>query len=607
MSKSRNRHDAELTFSRRTMILASGQAILGGAVASRLLYLSVAKSGDYKSLSDVNRIKVRLVLPKRGLIYDRQGMLLADNHQSFRLVFIPEQVSALKEKLVQLRPFIPMPDENIEDLLKEVKAKPKFAQICAYEKLTWEQVCRLSLQLDKFEGFSIESGWIRYYPEEDCTAHVLGYVQTPASSEKTDNPLYRLADFRLGKTGIEKTYEEELQGQAGYKQIEVNARNRTIRELTTQPPVTGKTMHMSIHGDLQQYTQERLSQEQSGTAVVMNVHSGEVLSLCSAPSFDPNLFPKGIPKADWNGLLNNIYRPLHNKSIQGLYAPGSIFKTVVALAALEAEVIDEHTTIPCHGYIELNTHRFHCWHKHGGHGPTDLVRALRESCDVFFYEIAQKVGIDKIAAMAQRLGYGETTGIELPGEKQGLIPTKSWKRMVRGQSWRVADTILAGIGQGAILVTPLQMTLMMSRLLNSNQKILQPSLMKGGHEDQDSWDTLNLDPKFMTLIKQGLDETVNSPLGLAYNSRIAVAGFEMGGKTATTQVRRITMEERSRGVLLNEQRPWEHRDHGMFCGYAPVHNPKYAITVLIEHGGGGGKVAAPIARDILYQAQLLKV
>lgn len=607
MRKSRNRHDAELTFSRRTMILAGGQALLGGAVASRLLYLSVAKSGDYKSLSDVNRIKVRLVLPKRGLIYDCQGILLADNHQSFRLVFIPEQVSSLKESLYNLKNFISLSDDDIDEILKEVKAKPKFSQICAFEKLSWEQVCKLSLKLDNFEGFSIESGWLRYYPQGDCTAHVIGYVQTPASSEKTDNQLYRLADFRLGKTGIEKTYEESLQGQAGYKQIEVNARNRTIRELTTQPPVTGQTMHLSIHSDLQEYVQERLSQEHSGSAVVMNVHTGEVLSLCSAPSFDPNMFPKGIGKAEWKGLLNNTYRPLHNKAIQGLYAPGSIFKTVVALAALEAEVIDEHTTIPCHGYIELNTHRFHCWHKHGGHGPTDLVRALRESCDVFFYEIAQKVGIDKIASMAQRLGYGNISGIELPGEKQGLIPTKSWKRMVRGQSWRVSDTILAGIGQGAMLVTPLQMTLMMSRLLNPKQKLLRPSLLKGGYEDPEALDTLDLDHKFTALIKQGLDETVNSPAGLAYNSRIAVGGFEMGGKTATTQVRRITMEERSRGVLLNEQRPWEHRDHGMFCGYAPIHNPKYAITVLVEHGGGGGKVAAPIARDILYQAQLLKV
>lgn len=602
MSNHLDKFDEESKITRRTILLGAGKAAIGTIVLGRLAYLGVFKFPEFQSLAEGNRMRVQMLLPKRGLIYDRNKKLLADNKQSFRLVLLPEDCDDLKHILKKISSLISLSEEEQHSIIQEIKAKPRFIPTMLMENVSWENVCRLEAQMIDTPGCSIEKGAVRFYPDGHSTAHVVGYVQIPSAEDCEENHLFRMNDFKVGKTGIEKTYDQNLRGVAGYKQVEVNSRNRLVRELDFFDSQTGTDLQLSIDLDLQNYVAQSLAQFESAGAVVLDVLTGEVLAFYSHPSFDANLFTHGIKSKDWQALVNNPYRPLHNKVIQGLYSPGSIFKAIVALAAFESKIIPPSYTTPCRGYVEIRGHRFHCWQK-DGHGHVDIVHALRQSCDVYFYEIAQKIGIEKISAMAQRFGYGQLSGIELPGEKPGLVPTKSWKNVVKREKWRIGDTILAGIGQGALLATPLQLAMTSASLVHPTQQRMKPTLIKNNHKVLAQ--PLNIDPQHIALVKQGFDETVNSPHGLAYNSRILNAGYEMGGKTSTVQVRRISMEERNRGVLLNSQRPWEHRDHAMYSGYAPIHAPRFAMAVIIEHGGGGGKIAAPIGRDILLKTQEL--
>lgn len=603
MTTIHDKFEEEQKITRRSLLLAGGKALLGSILLGRLTYLGVLKSSQFSSLAEGNRIKLQFMLPKRGIIYDRRKQVLADNVQSFQLVVIPEDTDDVKLTIRNAARLLSLSEEEQAQILQTIKSKPRFVQTTVAENLSWDMVCRLEVNMLDLPGCSVENGWMRYYPNGLATTHTIGYVQTPSEDEHSENPLFHLADFRVGKTGLEKAYDEDLQGTAGYKQIEVNARNRLVRELKTCQSQTGQELHVSLDLELQQYLQERLLNYESAGAVVLDVLTGQVLGLHSHPSFDPNLFTKGISSKNWQGLMTNPYRPLHNKVLQGLYPPGSIFKIIVALAALEAGIITSSYTTQCSGHIEISGHPFHCWQK-DGHGRVNLVHALRQSCDIYFYEIAQKLGIERIAAMATRFGFGSLTDIEIPGEKAGLVPTKSWKMFVKNQSWTVGDTVLIGIGQGALLVTPLQLALAMARLVHPQQQKIIPSLLKDS-SDLQATDALNIKPQFIDIVKQGLDDTVNSPFGLAYQSRILASGLEMGGKTSTVQVRRISLEERAKGVLKNEQRPWAHRDHAIFAGYAPIHQPRYAVSVIVEHGGGGGRVAAPLGRDILMKTQEL--
>jgi penicillin-binding protein 2 len=589
--------DEERKLTRRALILGSGKVILGSVIAGRLVYLGVFKSPEFRSLSEGNRIKLQLILPKRGLLYDRHNQVLADNKQSFRLIIIPEESKNVKLTLQKAALLLHLSPDDQAAALQSIQSKPRFVATILAEELSWEELCRLEVRLIDMPGCSVESSWVRYYPHGEATAHVLGYVQTPSSGDQEEDPLFRLHNFKLGKTGLEKKLDDSLRGSAGYKQLEVNARHRLIRELDVSESLPGTNFQLTLDLNLQKYLQETLARHEAAGAVVVDIPTGEVLGLHSHPSFDPNLFTHGIKKADWQALLKNSYRPLHNKVIQGVYAPGSIFKMIVALAALEAGIISPTYATTCAHYIQVKGHRFHCWQKEG-HGRVDLVHALRQSCDVFFYEIAQKLGSKKISLMAKRFGLGALSGIEIPGEKAGLIPISSWQKPLK-----LGETILMGIGQGPLLTTPLQLAMAMACLVHPEQRFFKPTLLKTPLSPLG--DPLNLEPEHISLVKRGLDETVNSPFGLAYGSRIWTTGFEMGGKTSTVQVRRITMEERTRGVLKNEQRPWEHRDHAIFAGYAPIQRPRFAIAVIVEHGGGGGRVAAPLGRDILYKTQQL--
>ncbi|MBT4701806.1 MAG: penicillin-binding protein 2, partial [Rhodospirillaceae bacterium] len=365
---------------------------------------------------------------------------------------------------------------------------------------------------------------------------------------------------------------------------------------------------LTIDLELQKMVTRRLK-DHSGAVVVMDAHNGDVLSMVSSPSFDPNAFNTGLSVQNWQTLISNPRAPLTNKAIAGQYPPGSTFKMVVALAALERGIITPATQFFCSGSVELGDAEFHCWKKHG-HSTVDLMKGISQSCDVYFYEIARRVGIDRIAAMARRLGFGGRLGLDLPGEQTGLIPTKRWKRKAVGSSWQQGETLIAGIGQGYVLATPLQMAVMTARLVNGGYAVVPhltrsvSTLTETSTMVQEEIASLGIARRHLKAVSDAMADVVNGPMGTARKSQIQRSGFEMGGKTGTSQVRRITKAERDTGVRKNEELPWEQRDHSLFVGYAPLNAPRYVVAVVIEHGGGGSKTAAPIARDILYEAQV---
>jgi len=604
MAKRRKRENPlvseEQRFSRRSLLLGGIQGVLGLSLIGRLTYLGSYKGSTYKALSDENRIKVQFLLPKRGLIKDRSGKIVADNHQTYRLMIVPDQTKNVRETLEKFAIRYSLEKEDMEDLIESMRYKPKFLASTVVDGLSWKEVCRFEASMRDFPGCFIERGWSRFYPYGLATAHLIGYVQTPSRDDQNKNSLYRLADFRLGKSGIEKELDEPLRGRVGYRRIEVNSRTRTVQELARQESRSGSNTTLTIDLELQNYVQERMAQEKSGSCAVLDVRSGEVLALTSSPSFDANLFTNGIRSKDWKELASDPYGCLHNKSIHGLYPPGSLFKMAVALAAFESGIVSSTHSVVCKGYIDVGSHRFHCWHKHGGHGRLSVVNALAQSCDIYFYEVAQLIGAERLKDMALKLGFGVESGVELPHEKAGLVPGPDWKKRVKGVNWVRGDTVNLSIGQGALLATPLQLAVMTARLANLEGKAVKPTLLSS---ESVSFEDLNIKKLHLDLIRKGLDRTVNSPYGLAYRNRIIESDFTMAGKTATCQVRRISMAERKKGIIHNDQRPWEHRDHALFSGFAPVHNPKYALAVVVEHGGAGGRVAAPLGHDILSKTQ----
>jgi penicillin-binding protein 2 len=594
-------------FTRRAMILAGGQAVLFTGLAARMYYLQVVESDRYRVLADENRISLRLLPPPRGRVLDRRGVPLAVNVQNYRIVIVPEEADNVEEMLERLDRLVQVPEHERRRILREIRRRRAFVPVTVRENLSWEEVSRIEVNAPDLPGINIDVGQARNYPFGGSAAHTLGYVASVSERELTGDPLLELPGFRIGKSGIEREYDLQLRGKAGNAEVEVNALGRVIRELRRQEGQPGQDVHMTIDIGLQEFVAKRIADHRRAAVVTMDALSGDVLAMVSTPTYDPNSFNEGLSGNEWNRLITNPDTPLTNKAIAGQYAPGSTFKIAVALAALESGVPPSFRTT-CYGHIQLGNQRFHCWKKNG-HGSLDMIDGIKGSCDVYFYELAKRIGIDRISAMANRLGMGHSLKLDIPGERNGLIPTRGWKQATIGVPWQLGETLVAGIGQGYVLATPLQLAVMASRLVNGGLAVtprltLAPPGVDPVDEPPRSFKPLGISDAARRTVMQGMIEVVNNPQGgTAWRSRITEKQFAMGGKTGTSQVRRITLAERDRGVRKNEDRPWRERDHALFVGFAPIDAPRYVTAVVVEHGGGGSAVAAPIARDVLLEAQ----
>ncbi|MEL6685520.1 MAG: penicillin-binding protein 2, partial [Pseudomonadota bacterium] len=495
---------------------------------------------------------------------------------------------------------------DLSRAMEEMQRRSPFVPVTIADRLSWEDVAQINLNTPALPGIQAEVGLSRVYPWGADLAHVVGYVGPVSDFDLSriddPDPLLQIPKFQIGKTGAENKLEQDLRGSAGTRRIEVNAAGRIMRELDRQEGEPGKDIQLTLDSRLQSYVQARLDGESAG-AVVIDLENGDLRAIASAPAFDPNLFVRGISVADWTALNEDKYRPLAAKAVQGTYPPGSTFKMVTVMAAMEAGVVTPDETVYCPGFTDVFNIRFHCW-KRGGHGNINLHESLKQSCDCYYYEIAQRVGIDKMAEMARKLGLGVRHDLPLSAVAQGLAPDKEWKARVRGEEWRVGDTVNASIGQGYVLASPLQLAVMTARIATGRE--VTPRLIRlidGVEQPSGLGDSLGINENTLRRIRASMDDVCNHRRGTAYGSRITDDAHKMAGKTGTSQVRRITPEERAAGVTKNEDLPWERRDHALFVGYAPYDNPRYAVSVVVEHGGGGSRAAAPIARDIILQAQ----
>ena len=598
------------SLTRRALFLAGGEVVLGAALAGRLYQLQVLEKDRYRVMADENRINLRLLVPPRGRIIDRFGVELADNRQNYRVIIVPEETADIEATLNAIGSLINLSDADRRRTLRDAKRQHAFIPVAVRSNLTWDEMSRIEVAIPELPGVAIEQGLLRYYPYGQTAAHVLGYVAAVSEKELTGDPLLELPDFRIGKAGVERSQDLKLRGSAGTSQVEVNAYGRVVREIARNEGRPGQDVVLSLDAAMQDFVTKRCAAEQSVSCVLLDAVAGDVLALVSSPSYDPMMFSAGLTQATWQELSTDPRNPLSNKAIGGLYPPGSTFKPVVALAALESGAITPDTPISCPGYLELGDATFHCW-AHGGHGTLRLHDAIKKSCDVFFYEAARRAGIDKIAAMAHRFGFGEALGLDITGERAGLIPDRDWKLATTGVPWQQGETLNTGIGQGSVLATPLQIATMAARLVTGRKVV--PHLVRGetlpagGDRRQPNFAPMGITPQAVKMVMDGMNAVCNEQGGTAYAARIQDPAFAMGGKSGTSQVRRISQWERDHGMLKEDQIPWKDREHALFVAFAPVGAPRYVCAVVVEHGGveggGGSAVAAPVVRDVLLEAQ----
>ncbi len=502
-------------------------------------------------------------------------------------------------KLVKIR------DERKIEIIKKLEKNRSNYSIIIAENLSWIEFKQVLVNLPSLPGIVPEVDLKRFYTQKEFLSHLLGYVGVISPKDlkglSNDDPILQIQDFKIGKVGIEKGLDKYLRGQVGLGKFEVNASGEIIRKLAEEPSSSGKDIHLTIDSNLQKFSMLRIK-EYSASVVIIDLSNGGIICMASNPSYNPNKFVEGISQKDWDILLQSKNQPLANKSISGNYPPGSTFKMIVAIAALEENLINPENSFECNGFHELEERKFHCW-KYSGHGSTNLLKGIEESCDVYFYNLAERVGIERIAKTARKFGIGIKPNLPLSGISKGLIPSKSWKKSNKNQSWFTGDTLNSGIGQGYVLSTPVQIAIMTARIATGLE--VKPSLIKaidGKPVNNDKYKLLDVNKSTLEIIREAMFGVVNNKKGTAFNSRLINENKIFAGKTGTSQIRQISEEERRKGIIKNEDLPRNQRDHALFTGYAPFKNPKFSISVVVEHGGGGGKVAAPIARDILLYA-----
>ncbi|QYE33953.1 penicillin-binding protein 2 [Polymorphobacter sp. PAMC 29334] len=580
-------------FSRRAFVVGGAMGAVGLTLAGRMAYLSIWQGEKYALLAEGNRVSLRLIPPRRGWIVDRQGKPLALNQPDYRLELIPEAVTDLDATLAAVGKVLPLTAEDIERIRSDVARQPKYMPVEIAHGLSWPTFAAINVNLPDLPGVQPLPGFLRVYPGGDHFAHLIGYVGTPTPEQfaVTHDPLLIFPGYKIGKDGIERRADARLRGTAGARRVEVNARGRVIRDLDTRADIPGKTLRLTIDRDLQNYAARRLT-DNSASVVVMDCATGDVLCMVSMPAYDPNAFSTRVTAKLWAELQADDHHPLINKSAQGLYPPGSTFKTMTALAILGSG-ISADAACNCTGTYRLGNAAWHCWSKRG-HGRVDLHKAIPQSCDVYFYTFGRAVGVDAIAATAHKFGLGQKFDLPLPGQSAGIIPNTAWKLARYKKPWGIGDTLNTSIGQGYIVANPLQLAVMAARLASGNA--VEPRLF--ADDPHVAPPPLDIPPEHLAVVRTGMTNVVNSPGGSGKTTRLLVDGIQMAGKTGSAQVRNISKADRRAGRTKSELQPWKYRDHGLFVAFAPADAPKYAISVVLEHGNHGA-AAGIIARDVM--------
>ena len=632
--KNKGQKKLEQTVSRRFIFLSLLKGSIIGTIGWRLFDLQLVENRKYEKLSDDNQFNYRIIPPERGRILDRKMRLLAGNMDGFSLVLNWNKYLNVHQIIKKISNIIILNEKDIINFFNKIRyQKNNFSKkILITKNLSQKDVSKLAIRIIEFPEISFSMSKRRVYPQGIIAGHITGYTGPYSDENISNNSLYGI---EVGKRGLEKFFDVQLRGEFGRKRDEVTSKGYVIDSQIYENTKSGSDIQTSLDMMLQAFAFERLERgnhklvsannknikkqisklnnfnysydkhvyinnknqlvyPQSGSVIVMGINNGEILCSVSSPGFDPNIFSRDLEIEEWNKVKNNSRSPLLNRSMTGVYPPGSTIKMAVALAALESGIIDYKSKFFCNGSKELGTSTFHCWAK-DGHGNVNLMEAIEQSCDVFFYELGLKVGIDKIAVMMKKLGLGQYYDIQIDDKAKGVVPNIKWKLKRDGINWSLGETLNASIGQGYILTTPLQLATMVSRIANSKFSVT-PSLIKSS--ENQNFNVLNINNDHLNFIKQAMEKVVVGRKGTARNYKIGSKNIEMAGKTGTVQVVRISEAEREQGLIKNEDRPWKRRDHALFVGYAPVLNPKYAVSVVVEHGGSGSSVAAPIARDV---------
>ncbi|MGH6705826.1 MAG: penicillin-binding protein 2 [Sphingomicrobium sp.] len=581
-----------MTFSRRMMLVGGAQALFGGALVARLGYLSVTQNKHYQLLSESNRVQLIIVPPRRGWLVDRNGKPIAINRSDFRVDIIPDQLEHPTETLRLLTQLMKLTPDDVDRIIKELKAARGYQPVQVAENVPYDHYAAVTVRLPEMPGVQPMRGFSRYYPAGPAVGHLTGYVGAASAKEYEEekNPLLITPGFKIGKEGLEETLEQKLRGTPGGQRVELTARGKLVKELDPKPDRSGQTVQLSIDAGLQEFAARRLGEE-SGSCTVIDCLTGDILCMASMPAYDPNSFSDGIGQTEWRMLSQDERRPLNNKILSALYPPGSTIKPMGAMAIL-AHGVDPDETVHCPGGYRLGNRFFRCL---GRHGTVNMRRAIAKSCNTYFYSMGNRIGYDAIAPMAKRLGLGQKFDLPVVSQSYGTVPNSEWKarkfkdnpRLIERPDWTASDTLNASIGQGFLIVNPLQLAMMAARIASGRD--VQPLLL-GRHSKPAP--LLGLPPEHLETVRGGMWEVVNGD-GTAGASRLQIPGIEMCGKTGTAQVRKITGSQRG------QSGDWKYRDHGLFVFFAPFNNPRYAGSVVIEHGLGGARAAAPVAKDVL--------
>ena len=571
---------------RRSFILAGIKSIFTLIICGKLYYLQILNKSKYGKLSDINRTKVKILYPERGTIFDKFGNPIASNRLDYQLNIFKEKSDLINRYISKLKNIIFFSQRDYQQLKINLSRKDISDFIILKKNLTWDELEIFELVSNKFPFLFITKEKVRSYENNVIYSHVLGYV-----GYKNDLKEQKLNNLKFGISGLEKTFDKKLLGRDGWIKLETNSKGRIKKELNKKFAIPGENIKTNIIASMQELSHKLLSGI-SGAVVVLDCKSGGVNCMVSTPSFDNDEFSKGISNEKWNELLTDEYKPLLNRCISGLYSPGSTYKLLTALFVIEKMGFDYDKKFYCPGYVEFGNRKFHCWKKEG-HGSVNLIDSIKKSCDCYFYNLAKEINIDELSEFSKDFAMGVLTGIDIPDENYGLMPNSDWKRKNRGEKWQKGETLNTVIGQGFTLSTPLQITLMTARIASG--KKLEPKILK---RNRYFFEDLNLSEQNLNFIRNSMYKVVNEYQGTAYLSRLD-NNLKMAGKTGTSQVRKISKEERESGVLKNEELIYKLRDHSLFTGYAPFDNPKFAITVVAEHMGSGSKVAAPIAKKIM--------